>query len=312
MKIEINNGRVIDPRNGVDQEDLAFYCRGQGRGDRLGAAGLARQPGDRRRRADRLPRIDRYFRAPARAGLRIQGDPGIGAASGDRRRRDEPCLPARHRPAAGRARPGRDAEAPRSLAQPGARVSRSARSRPGSRATRSPKWASSPTPAASRFRRPTRRWRTRRCCCARCSTPRPSAIASGCGRRTRICPGAASRTTARSRCDWGCRRFRPAPRRSRSAPSSRWLASPARACIWPGCRRTKASPACARRSARASRVTCDVAINHLHLCDADIGWFDAQCHLVPPLRGVARPRGAARRARRRHHRSCVLRSHASR
>jgi dihydroorotase len=34
------------------------------------------------------------------------------------------------------------------------------------------------------------------------------------------------------------------------------------------------------------RVTCDVAINHLHLCDADIGWFDAHCHLVPPLRAV--------------------------
>jgi dihydroorotase len=33
-------------------------------------------------------------------------------------------------------------------------------------------------------------------------------------------------------------------------------------------------------------VTCDVGINHLHLCDADIGWFDAQCRLVPPLRGV--------------------------
>ena len=33
-------------------------------------------------------------------------------------------------------------------------------------------------------------------------------------------------------------------------------------------------------------VTCDVAINHLHLCDTDIGWFDAHCHLVPPLRGV--------------------------
>jgi dihydroorotase len=33
-------------------------------------------------------------------------------------------------------------------------------------------------------------------------------------------------------------------------------------------------------------VTCDVAVHHLHLCDIDIGWFDAQCHLVPPLRGT--------------------------
>ncbi len=31
-------------------------------------------------------------------------------------------------------------------------------------------------------------------------------------------------------------------------------------------------------------VTCDVSINHLHLCDQDIGYFDPNCHLVPPLR----------------------------
>ncbi|MFN4063505.1 MAG: dihydroorotase, partial [Parazoarcus communis] len=30
-------------------------------------------------------------------------------------------------------------------------------------------------------------------------------------------------------------------------------------------------------------VSCDVSINHLHLCDMDIGYFDANCHLVPPL-----------------------------
>ena len=34
-------------------------------------------------------------------------------------------------------------------------------------------------------------------------------------------------------------------------------------------------------------VTCDVSINHLHLCDEDIGYFDANCHLVPPLRSRA-------------------------
>ena len=34
-------------------------------------------------------------------------------------------------------------------------------------------------------------------------------------------------------------------------------------------------------------VTCDVAVHHLHLCDVDIGWFDTQCRLVPPLRGSA-------------------------
>ena len=31
-------------------------------------------------------------------------------------------------------------------------------------------------------------------------------------------------------------------------------------------------------------VTCDVSINHLHLCDRDIGHFNTHCHLVPPLR----------------------------
>ena len=40
-------------------------------------------------------------------------------------------------------------------------------------------------------------------------------------------------------------------------------------------------------------VTADVAIHHLHLCDVDIGWFDAQAHLIPPLRGT-RDRAALR------------------
>ncbi|ENO92052.1 dihydroorotase [Thauera sp. 28] len=31
-------------------------------------------------------------------------------------------------------------------------------------------------------------------------------------------------------------------------------------------------------------VTCDVSINHVHLCDMDIGYFDSNCHLIPPLR----------------------------
>ena len=40
-------------------------------------------------------------------------------------------------------------------------------------------------------------------------------------------------------------------------------------------------------------VTCDVAAHHVHLCDVDIGWFNAHCHLVPPLRGT-RDRAALR------------------
>jgi dihydroorotase len=31
-------------------------------------------------------------------------------------------------------------------------------------------------------------------------------------------------------------------------------------------------------------VSCDVSINHVHLCDMDIGYFNANCHLEPPLR----------------------------
>jgi len=31
-------------------------------------------------------------------------------------------------------------------------------------------------------------------------------------------------------------------------------------------------------------VTCDVAVHHLHLCDRDLGYFDAHCRLEPPLR----------------------------
>jgi dihydroorotase len=33
-------------------------------------------------------------------------------------------------------------------------------------------------------------------------------------------------------------------------------------------------------------VTCDVSANHLHLSEMDIGYFDANCHLVPPLRSL--------------------------
>jgi dihydroorotase len=33
-------------------------------------------------------------------------------------------------------------------------------------------------------------------------------------------------------------------------------------------------------------VTCDVSQNHLHLSEMDIGYFDSNCHLIPPLRGL--------------------------
>jgi dihydroorotase len=31
-------------------------------------------------------------------------------------------------------------------------------------------------------------------------------------------------------------------------------------------------------------VTCDVAVHHVHLCDMDLGYFDSNCRLEPPLR----------------------------
>ncbi|MBT9612340.1 MAG: amidohydrolase family protein, partial [Burkholderiales bacterium] len=31
-------------------------------------------------------------------------------------------------------------------------------------------------------------------------------------------------------------------------------------------------------------VSCDISINHAHLCDRDIGYFDANANLMPPLR----------------------------
>jgi dihydroorotase len=46
---------------------------------------------------------------------------------------------------------------------------------------------------------------------------------------------------------------------------------------------------------RGLRVTCDVAIHHAHLSEMDIGYFDANCHLTPPLRSQ-RDRAALRDA----------------
>ncbi|MEQ1661753.1 MAG: dihydroorotase [Thiobacillus sp.] len=53
------------------------------------------------------------------------------------------------------------------------------------------------------------------------------------------------------------------------------------------------------RAAKAQglAVTCDVAINHVHLSEIDLVNFDSHCHLVPPLRGL-RDRDAIREALR--------------
>lgn len=42
-------------------------------------------------------------------------------------------------------------------------------------------------------------------------------------------------------------------------------------------------------------LSCDVSMNHIHLSEMDIGFFDSNCHLVPPLRNQ-RDRDALRMA----------------
>jgi len=48
-----------------------------------------------------------------------------------------------------------------------------------------------------------------------------------------------------------------------------------------------------RAKADGVNVTCDVSANHMHLSELDLGYFDSNCHLRPPLRGL-RDRDALR------------------
>ena len=52
------------------------------------------------------------------------------------------------------------------------------------------------------------------------------------------------------------------------------------------CRVSSAAAVEMIRAAKAEglAVTCDVSMNHVHLTEMDIGFFDANCHLMPPLR----------------------------
>jgi dihydroorotase len=52
------------------------------------------------------------------------------------------------------------------------------------------------------------------------------------------------------------------------------------------CRLSTAGAVELMRRAKAERlpVSCDVGIHHVHLCDLDLGYFDANCRLEPPLR----------------------------
>jgi dihydroorotase len=53
------------------------------------------------------------------------------------------------------------------------------------------------------------------------------------------------------------------------------------------CRLSSQGAVALMRSAKAERlpVSCDVAIHHVHLSEMDLGYFDANCRLDPPLRG---------------------------
>jgi len=62
------------------------------------------------------------------------------------------------------------------------------------------------------------------------------------------------------------------------------------------CRLSSAQGVEMMRQAKAlsMNVTCDVSANHVHLSELDIGYFDSNYHLVPPLRSL-RDRDALRR-----------------
>jgi dihydroorotase len=55
-------------------------------------------------------------------------------------------------------------------------------------------------------------------------------------------------------------------------------------------------------------VTCDVGAHHLHLCDRDLGYFDPNCRLEPPLRSQ-RDRDALSRALEEGVIDCVCSDH---
>ena len=63
------------------------------------------------------------------------------------------------------------------------------------------------------------------------------------------------------------------------------------------CRLSSAGAVEMMRSAKKEGlpVTCDVSVHHLHLSDMDLGYFDANCRLEPPLRSQ-RDRDALARA----------------
>ena len=54
------------------------------------------------------------------------------------------------------------------------------------------------------------------------------------------------------------------------------------------CRISSAEGVALMRAAKQQGLplTCDVSMNHIHLSEIDIGFFDSNCHLMPPLRSL--------------------------
>ena len=136
-------------------------------------------------------------------------------------------------------------------------------------------------------------------------------LAAAAGRAPRR--AAASRTTARSRRAWACRRFRRSPRRSRCARSSSWCARPARACTCAGCRRADGVDAGARGEARRACRSPATSASITCICATSTSAGSTRnAASTPPLRST-RDRDALRAgAGRRHDRRDLLRPHAGR
>ena len=185
MKILIQGGTLIDPSAGTERQADVFIAAGRIVAHRRRARRLQRGEDHRRERAVDRAGLRRPLRAAARAGLRAQGDARIRNGRGDRGRRDEPRVSARHRSGARRARPRRDAQVSRAEAASGACVSarradgraEGRRDHRDGRADRgrlhrlfAGRFADHRHPHAA---------------CARCNTRPPTATPCGCVRKTR-------------------------------------------------------------------------------------------------------------------------------
>ena len=143
------------------------------------------------------------------------------------------------------------------------------------------------------FARRRARSSTRRSCCARCNMRRPLATGCGCGRRT----SHLGRGGVAHDGEVATRLGLPAIPGFAETIALETIFELVRATgVHVHLARLSTHDGVARvRAAKKAGlpITCDVAIHHVHLCDVDIGWFNAQCHLVPPLRGL-RDRAALR------------------